>query len=170
VTFTEGHGSWSAERWVADEVVCSADRGQFVSACLYAARHLAVAASRLARDGGFPRGLAIRAAEAEALFRAQVAALDTVAGGPIARWPAVRLADGVMVSLTPLCASALQGRVGWDGSPGPIDQETVHEVVGLLCGLRWYLPREAADESRVFLPALAQAREGALMSSVPPCQ
>ena len=169
MTLTEGHGSRSAERWVADEVVYPADRGQFVSACLYAARHLAVAASRLARDGGLPRGMAARAAEAEALFRAQVAALDTVAGGPIGRWPAVRRADGVMVSLTPLCASALQGRVGWDGSPGPIDQETVHEVVELLCGLLWYLPREAADDSRVFLPAFAEPRAAGPVSPVPPC-
>ena len=119
---------WSLHRTeeMADELHC-------------AARHLAVAASQLSRDGRLPGDVAARFAAAETLFRSQATHPGVLNRGAIQPGPVVMLADGAMVAMNVLFANLCQRDRLWLPKRS-IDPDLVLDAKELLTGLEWSLP------------------------------
>jgi hypothetical protein len=132
---------WPADGWIPDALLAIGAMEDLAHEVRCAARHLAVAASQMARGGSLSRAAAIRYTSAEAWFRSQAANYEGLRGRPTPSGPVLRLADGATVSLTILFAGVCH-RDRWWVPNRSIDPDLVHAAKELLCGLRWFLPDE----------------------------
>jgi hypothetical protein len=132
---------WVAGVRVSEFLVPLATRDGWSEAFRCAVRHLAVAASQLARDEKLPRDAVERFAAAEALFRAQSSDLGGISPQPIVPGPLLRLSGEETISLTALFANICQHDRSWLPHRS-IDPELVHGAREILCALKWLLPCE----------------------------
>ncbi len=141
------NSAWECVDWIADtrvpeSVMPLETRDDFMGALHCAVRHLAVAATELARAEGLPRDAVERFAAAEALFRAQSAHLWGVSPQPVVAGPSVRLSNEETVPLTVLFADICRYERSWLPHRS-IDPELVHGAKEILRGLAWDLPGKA---------------------------
>ncbi len=111
-----------------------------------ALRHLAVAATRLARQEDLGGRNAARYAAVEARLRSLLATNGDIRGHPGPAGPVVATETAGSVPLAALLVGACQGGRG-RLRPSAIDPDLVEAARELLCGLNWSLPGPMAPET-----------------------
>jgi len=106
-----------------------------------AVRHLAVAASQLARDPSVPRDDAARFAAAEARFRSGAIERGVLERQEVRSEPVVRLDETSTIALSRLFASLCR-RDRWLLPKRSIEPDLILAARELLTGLNWFLHDE----------------------------